>query len=218
MKNTNAIGMLTAVAFAVGMVGINLADGTITVFDQTSDAAIESGMFRGHLEVIQSDAEGNVLKYMQTDNAIVSKGENCAAQALFGGTAGGTAGATRCPADPGTFNVIALTNTLTSGLDALTLAGELTGNGIDRATASSVDATTVAAGVTSSNVARITNTFTYTGGPAQGVSGAGLFNQTTLVGSAIFSAKDFPSSVTLNTNDQLTVNWDITTTGSEPFS
>lgn len=216
MKNKNAIGMLTAVAFAVGMVGINLADGTITVFDQTSDAAIESGMFRGHLEIIQTNAEGNVIKYMQTDNAILSKGENCVALDLFGGTAGGT-GATSCPADPGVFDVIALTNTATSGIDSLVLTGELTGNGLDRVSASSVTATTEAAGAAGVNVARITNTFTYTGGPAQGVIGAGLFNQTTLVGSAIFAAKDFPSSVTLNTSDQLTVNWDITTSGTEVF-
>jgi len=208
--------MLTAVAFAVGMVGINLADGTITVFDQTSDAAIESGMFRGHLEIIQTNAEGNVIKYMQTDNAILSKGENCVALDLFGGTAGGT-GATSCPADPGVFDVIALTNTATSGIDSLVLTGELTGNGLDRFTATSVTATTEAAGAAGVNVARITNTFTYSGIPAQGVIGAGLFNQTTLAGSAIFAAKDFPSSVTLNTSDQLTVNWDITTSGTEVF-
>jgi len=217
MKNTNAIGMLTAVAFAVGMVGINLADGTITVFDQTSDVTIESGMLRGHLEIIQTNADGNIIKYMQTDNAILSKGENCVALDLFGGTAGGT-GANSCPANPGVFDVIALTNTATSGLDSLTLAGELTGNGLDRFTATSVIATTTAGGANPDNVSRITNTFTYTGGPAQGVSGAGLFNQTTLAGSAIFAAKDFPSAVTLQTNDQLTVNWDITISGSTAFT
>ena len=215
MKNKNAIGMLTAVAFAVGMVGINLADGTITVFDQTSDATIESGMFRGHLEIIQTNADGNIIKYLQTDNAILSKGENCVALDLFGGTAGGT-GATSCPADPGVFDVIALTNTATSGIDSLVLTGELAGNGLDRFTATSVTATTEAAGAAGVNVARITNTFTYTGGPAQGVIGAGLFNQTA-AGGAIFAAKDFPSSVTLNTSDQLTVNWDITTSGTEVF-
>jgi len=209
--------MLTAVAFAVGMVGINLADGTITVFDQTSDVTIESGMFRGHLEIIQTNADGNVIKYMQTDNAILSKGENCVALDLFGGTAGGT-GATSCPADPGIFDVIGITNTGTAGIDSLTLAGELTADGLARATATSVTATTTAAGAAGVNVARITFGFTYTGGPAQGVSGAGLFNSTTVAGSAIFAAKDFPSVVTLNTNDQLTVNWDITTSGTELFS
>jgi len=209
--------MLTAVAFAVGMVGINLADGTITVFDQTSDATIESGMFRGHMEILQTNADGNVVKYMQTDNAILSVGENCVALDLFGGTAGGTAAATRCLGDPGNFDVIGLTNTATSGIDSVDLTGELTGNGLDRATASSVTATTEAAGAAGVNVARITNTFTYTGGPAQGVIGAGLFNQTTIANSAIFAAKDFPSSVTLNTSDQLTVNWDITTSGTEVF-
>ncbi len=216
MKNANAIGMLTAVAFAVGMVGINLADGTITVFDQTSDATIESGMFRGHLEIIQTDVDGNVIKYMQTDNAIISKGENCAAQDLFGGTAGGT-GATSCPSDPGVFNVIALTNTAAAGVDDLVLTGELTADGLGRLAAASVAATTTAAGLGVDNITRLSQTFTFTAVGPQGVSGSGLFNQTTLAGSAIFAQKDFPSSVSLNQNDQLTVNWDITTSGNDVF-
>jgi len=219
MKNANAIGMLTAVAFAVGMVGINLADGTITVFDQTSDATIESGMFRGHMEIIQTNADGNIIKYLQTDNAILSKGENCVALDLFGAPAGGT-GATSCPADPGTFTDIGLQELSLGapGQDILALPTEITsGLGLDR-TAGTVTSQTTAAGAAGTNVARISNTFTYTGGPAQGVAAAGLFNQTALAGSAIFAAKDFPSAVTLNTNDQLTVNWDITTSGSELFS
>jgi len=209
--------MLTAVAFAVGMVGINLADGTITVFDQTSDATIESGMFRGHMEIIQTNADGNVIKYMQTDNAILSKGENCIALDLFGAPAGGT-GATSCPADPGIFVNIALKaiSLGAPGQDILTLPTELTADGLARA-AGTVTSTTTAAGGGGTNVARIANTFTYTGGSAQGVAAAGLFNQTA-IGGAIFAAKDFPSAVTLNTNDQLTVNWDITTSGTETFS
>jgi len=145
MKKTNAIGMLTAVAFAIGMLGINLADGTITVFDQTSDRTMESGMFLGHMEIIHTNADGDVLKYMQTDNAILSVGENCVALDLFGGTAGGTAAATRCLGDPGTFNAIGLTNTATTDIDSLDLAGEITTNGLQRAAASSVAATTTAA-------------------------------------------------------------------------
>ena len=218
MKNANTIGMLTAVAFAVGMVGINLADGTITVFDQTSDATIESGMFRGHLEIIQTNADGNVIKYMQTDNAILSKGENCIALDLFGSPAGGT-GATSCPADPGVFLNIGLqTASLgTPGQDILALPTEITsGIGLDRAPGT-VTSQQTAGGANPTNIARIANTFTLASGGPQTVAAAGLFNQTAL-GGAIFAAKDFPSSVILNTNDQLTVNWDITTSGSTAFS
>jgi len=218
MKNANAIGMLTAVAFAVGMVGINLADGTITVFDQTSDATIESGMFRGHLEIIQTNAEGNIVKYMQTDNAILSKGENCVALDLFGAPAGGT-GATSCPSDPGIFTNIGLqaASLGAPGQDILALPTELTADGLARA-AGTVTSTTTAAGGGGTNVARIANTFTFTAAGPQAVAAAGLFNQTAVANSAIFAAKDFPSSVSLNLNDQLTVNWDITTSGSELFS
>lgn len=215
MRNLNQIGLLTGIALAVGMIGVNIADGTFTVSDKTSDVYQETGMFSGHLEIIHTDADGNILTYLQTDNAIISKGENCAAQDLFGGTAGGT-GATSCPSDPGIFDVIALTNTAAAGVDALTLTGELTGSGLDRLAASSVAATTTAAGLGVDNITRLSVTFTNTGG-SQDVSGSGLFNQTTLAGSAIFAQKDFGTSVTLATSDQLTVNWDITTGGNDVF-
>jgi len=214
MRNLNQIGLLTGIALAVGVIGVNIADGTFS--DKTSDVYQEKGMFSGHLEIIHTDANGNILTYMQTDNAIISKGENCAALDLFGGTAGGT-GATSCPSDPGVFNVIALTNTLAAGVDALTLTGEITsGVGLDRLTASSVAATTTAAGLGVDNITRLSVTFT-NGGASQDVSGSGLFNQTTLAGSAIFAQKDFGTSVTLATSDQLTVNWDITTGGNDVF-
>jgi len=87
MRNLNQIGLLTGIALAVGMIGVNIADGTFTVSDKTSDVYQETGMFSGHLEIIHTDADGNILTYLQTDNAIISKGENCAAQDLFGGTA-----------------------------------------------------------------------------------------------------------------------------------
>ncbi len=215
MRNLNQIGLLTGIALAVGMIGVNIADGTFTVSDKTSDVYQETGMFSGHLEIIHTDADGNILTYLQTDNAIISKGENCAAQDLFGGTAGGT-GATSCPSDPGIFDWIALTDIAAAGVDDLVLTGELTGGGLDRLQATSVAATTTAAGLGVDNITRLTVTFTNTG-PSQLVSGSGLFNQTALAGSAIFAQKDFGTSVTLATSDQLTVNWDITTGGNDVF-
>ena len=217
MRNLNQIGLLTGIALAVGMIGVNIADGTFTVSDKTSDVYQETGMFSGHLEIIHTDADGNILTYLQTDNAIISKGENCAAQDLFGGTAGGTsATSTFCPSDPGIFDWIALTDIAAAGLDDLVLTGELTAGGLNRAQASSVAATQVAIGATTDNITRLSVTFTNTGA-SQDVTGSGLFNQTTLVGSAIFAQKDFGTSVTLATSDQLTVNWDITTGGNDVF-
>ncbi len=217
MRNLNQIGLLTGIALAVGMIGVNIADGTFIVSDKTSDVYQETGMFSGHLEIIHTDADGNILTYMQTDNAIISKGENCAAQDLFGGTAGGTsATSTFCPSDPGVFNVIALTNTGAAGVDDLVLTGELVGSGLSRSQATSVAATNVALGLADNNITRLSVTFTNTGA-SQGVSGSGLFNQTTLAGSAIFAQKDFTAPVTLANLDQLTVNWDITTGGNDVF-
>ena len=214
MRNLNTVGLLAGIALAVGMIGVNIADGTFVVFDKTSDVYQEAGMFLGHLEIIQTNADGNIIRYMQTDNAILSEGENCIARDLFGTGAG-----TSCTADPGVFDVIGLDDTTTVGSsqDALTLPSELTGNGLDRA-AGTVSSQQEATGGGGTNIARIANTFTYTGGPAQSVLAAGLFNDTASASSAIFAMKNFPSSVTLNTSDQLTVNWDITISGTEAFS
>jgi len=120
------------------------------------------------------------------------------------------------PSDPGIFDWIAITNTPAAGLDDLVLTGELTASGLGRLQATSVVATQVAIGAATDNITRLSVTFT-NGGVSQDVSGSGLFNQTALAGSAIFAQKDFGTSVTLATSDQLTVNWDITTGGNDVF-
>jgi len=44
-----------------------------------------------------------------------------------------------------------------------------------------------------------------------------LFNSTSGADAA-FALKNFPSNVTMNNGDQLTVNWDITISGSDAVS
>lgn len=53
-------------------------------------------------------------------------------------------------------------------------------------------------------------------GTTNTVNQAGLFNSTTAgATSSAFTLKNFPSSIAINTNDQLTVNWDITIDGTD---
>ena len=77
MKNSKNIGMLAAVVFAVGMVGFNLSDGTISLIDDVPLATMEGGMLSGHLEIIHADSDGNILSYQQTGGPTTSPRWRC---------------------------------------------------------------------------------------------------------------------------------------------
>ena len=207
--------MLAAIAFAVGMTGINLSDGTIALQNTPSSAA-EGASILGHIELIQTDREGNILSYQQTDNAIVSEGRSCTAMLLFGPNS-------ECPAGTaaglGNFTAIAIGNgtLLAADTTANSLNSEITGDGLERVFGT-LGTYTATSGSGTDAVQRITNQFTYTGSQANNViSQAGLFNSTSGADTA-FALKNFPSNVTMNNGDQLTVNWDITISGSDTTS
>jgi len=212
--------MLAAVVFAVGMVGFNLSDGTITLIDDVPLATMESGMFSGHLEIIHTDKDGNILSYQQTDNAIVNQGRNCAANMLFGPLAN-----TACDAiSPGVYNVIGISNVTFAGNNqSEDLTSEIeSGDGLTRADGaltgeSQLEAATGVTGDVSKTLitAEFTYTGTQTGNPVQA---AGLFNSTTVANDSVFALKNFPSVVNMNNGDKLTVNWEISISGTDSTS
>lgn len=212
--------MLAAVVFAVGMVGFNLSDGTITLIDDVPLATMESGMFSGHLEIIHTDKDGNILSYQQTDNAIVNQGRNCAANMLFGPLAN-----TDCDDEtPGVYNVIGISNVTYTGTNAaVDLNTEIvSGDGLTRADGlftgeSQLQAATGdTAGFSKTLItAEFTYTGTQTGNP---VRAAGLFNSTIVANDSVFAMKNFPSVVNMNSGDKLTVNWEISITGTDAAS
>jgi len=221
MKNSKNIGILAAVVFAVGMVGFNLSDGTISLIDDVPLATMEAGVIMGHLEIIHADKDGNILSYQQTDNAIVNQGRNCAANLLFGPTAN-----TACTDEtPGVFNVIGLGNGTAYVGDNTgeNLTGEVpvteNTDGIHRsegpaATVSQLEAAVDVGADVSKTL--ISKQFTYIGSEAPNVIvSAGLFNQTAILNDSVFAIKNFPSVVNLNSGDLLTVNWEISISGTD---
>jgi hypothetical protein len=102
------------------------------------------------------------------------------------------------------FNYIALTDDSGSPAPAdTTLAGELSGNGLDRFQGS----VTLPTG--SETVTTVSNQFTYTGGSSQNVRKTALFDAVSagkMVHEAAFSER------TLNTNDTLTITFNVTLT------
>ncbi|MGY5149496.1 MAG: hypothetical protein ACW9W3_05485 [Candidatus Nitrosopumilus sp. bin_68KS] len=219
MKNTTGIGMLVAITFAVGMVGLNFSDGTIELQGNTASSYSEGGSILGHIEVIHTDSEGNILSYQQTDNAIVNDGRNCTAMLLFGQNSGCTAGTATAL---GKYTVIGISNGTTALADTTLntiLPNEVTvGDGLN-AIAGTLGTFTNSTADSDPAVQRISNQFTYSAAATQSgntISSAGLFNQTALgADRGVFALKNFPSNVVMNPGDQLTVNWDITIDGSD---
>jgi len=227
MKNSKNIGILAAVVFAVGIAGFSLSDGVIGLGDSVSLATMEGAIMTGHLEVIHSDQYGNIISYQQMDNAIMNIARNCVANMLFGPTANDV-----CTDDaPGVYNIIGLGNGTAIGdgnpdntillmvdeieetTDGLARGENTGGTGVTNVS----DAT---GGTGGSSVTRIQAIFTYTGSE-QGntIVTAGLFNNTgTPVSGDVFAIKDFSTGVALNTDDLLTVNWDISITGSDDIA
>lgn len=223
MKNYQSFGFLASIVFAVGMVGFNLSDGTFgTNQEEISPMASTAGMV-GHIEAIHTDSQGNIISYVQTDNAITNKGINCTLAKVFGISYD----ASHCPADPGTYNHIGLVNATIDGegLNINATSGSLlypdgASNGLGPASDSTITFNTVASGGaagagdqtrgTDAEVL-ISTAFTSTG-DSHAVVGATLQNGTENAG--IFAYKDFPSSITLNNGDTLTVNWQIGMTGT----
>lgn len=217
MKDAKNIGMLTAVVFAVGIAGFSFSDSASLLQNNTPASTMESGALMGHIEIIHTDKDGNILSYQQTDNAIVNEGRNCTAVALFGPLAN-----TVCDDHtPGPYNVVGIGNGSALSVDttASALNGEIADNNMARADGVvTVSEESNASTHTGTAVARVSSVFTWQGATANVVSQAGLFNQTSTTDDSTFAMKDFPSDVTMNTNDQLTVNWDITIDGSNTFS
>ena len=117
----------------------------------------------------------------------------------------------------GNFTAIGNGSLLAADTTLATLNSEITGDGLARVfdTLGTYTATTTTG---TDAVQRITNQFTYTGSQSDNViSQAGLFNSTSGADAA-FALKNFPSNVTMNNGDQLTVKWDISISGSDAVS
>lgn len=218
MNKAQNFGLLASVVFAVGMIGLNLSDGTFVLNQADSSAMASAAGIMGHIEVIHTDSEGNILSYLQTDNSITNKGVNCTMVMLFGAPVD----AEQCNGAQtvGSYDIIAVDSADMSAaldLNSNKTATQIRTNGFIPVDDATVTITQVADGTTAAEVdgiVRISKTFTATG--AQTVFGASLINSTGTTGYGLFAYKDFGTgggSIALNTNDQLTVNWDITING-----
>ena len=215
MKNATSSGMLAAIAFGVGMVGVNFSDGSFVMQNSTPTSTMESGTILGHIELIHTDSEGKILSYQQTDNAIMNDGRNCTTMLLFGPNAGCTAFDS---ATLGKYTVVAVGNGTALADTTLNtvLSAEQTVDGLV-AVAGALSAFVNSTADSDPSGVTISNTFNYVGEQASNpITQAGLFNDTTIgADRGVFAMKNFASTVNMNNGDSLTVNWAITIDGSD---
>ena len=224
MEHTK-LALSAVMIVAVGLIGTNFVTGLEMTGQEKFDALSNSNVIYGHITLVHSDPDGNVLAYIQTDNTVALIGLDCMAEKTFGDLL------TRCTIDNNNsiFDTIALFNgesfpvTMNAtGFDDV--GGEPTkdtGNGLletNGGGTGGVDIIAASLGITAGTVTvnanatagtgtkiDITNTFTLDSG-TQVVDGAVLASNDQ---SAILAGQTF-DTVTLNQDDTLAITWTIT--------
>ena len=192
---------------AIGLTGANFVTGSEMTEQEKFNAMSGSSPIYGHVTVIHSDPDGNILSYAQTDNLVANDGKDCMAELIFGGTAG-----TACDGTASVFNTIVL-------FDGQSFPATMNASGL-----LGVDITASCLAITDGVATPTENTaatgadyvdgtgslsdiaVTFTAGATQTVDGAALFNDND---DSVLAGQTF-SSVTLNNLDTLAVTWTIT--------
>lgn len=197
------MAIMSIVAVAAGLSGFSLLGADSSV-ESAPLSTVEQGSMLGHVIVEVKDETGAIKQYMQTDNLITDEGLNCTPVLLFGETVGDI---TDCSTASSVFDRIAL-STATGFAATISDAG-FTSQQVGSLAVGAPDlidtATESSSG--SGSITDIEKTFTYTGSGVT-VRSATLENSDGTP--MLFAVKDFDTAVTLNTNDVLTVTWQIT--------
>ena len=224
MEHTK-LALSAVMIVAVGLIGTNFVTGLEMTGQEKFDALSNSNVIYGHITLVHSDPDGNVLSYIQTDNTVALIGTDCMAEKTFGSLL------TNCTLDSNAdfFDTIALFNGQSfpvtmnatgyddvggspakdAGPGLLETAGDggpgvaLNVNSL-QLTAGTVTVNANATAGTGTKI-DITNTFTLDSG-TQVVDGAALVSNDQ---SAILAGQTF-DLVTLNQDDTLAITWTIT--------
>lgn len=200
---------------AVGLIGTNFVTGLEMTGQEKFDALSNPNVIYGHITLVHSDPDGNVLSYIQTDNAVALIGTDCMAEKTFGDFGEGT-NCTQADTED-KFDRIALFNgqSFPVTMNATGYDGQVIGNGpglldvVLTQTNLDIDdgVVTVNANATIGTGTKIDIKFTFDStADGQDVDGAALVSEND---DAILAGQVFPS-VTLNTSDTLAITWTIT--------
>ncbi len=220
MKQTK-LALSAVMIVAIGLIGTNFVTGLETTESEKFGAITSNNDIYGHITIVHSDPDGNIINYIQTDNVVGIFGKACLSELVFG------AHSSICEASINTnFTTIALydgdtftdlinatdTNNILGGSSNIVTAAGLTLRNGGQGVLVSVGAAPVSGGDGSKT--DIAKTFTAGVGVAgQVVDGAALLNNGTGVGggespTAVLAAQTF-TAVTLNESDTLLITWTI---------
>jgi len=205
MKQHQSLGLVAVMAVVAGLTGVT-ALGDISFVENDVSSLNKNIPISGHLIIQVTDDEGNIKNYMQTDNVITSNAKRCTGNLLFG------AGLGTCVSSSSPFDEIVLSpdsfadDAATAELADAGFSNQLSTFGLAKSTSNTVTEGSASSGTGSQRI-DIAHTFSYSGTSAsQLVTSAALMNASV----SVFAIKDFPSPVTLNNGDDLTVTWQIT--------
>ena len=228
MEHTK-LALSAVMIVAVGLIGTNFVTGLEMTGQEKLDALSNSNAIYGHITLVHSDPDGNILSYQQTDNFVALIGTDCMAEKTFGSPGE----ATNCTLTSNSdfFGTIALfgNGNVSVGttrqsfpvtMNATGYDGQVIGNGdglldgsplvVITQTDLSIRQGTVSvnANATAGTGTKIdiTETFTSQDDEAHVIDGAALVSNDQ---SAILAGQNFVE-VTLNTSDTLAITWTIT--------
>lgn len=211
MNRTKTIALFTAVfAVTVGILGMNgLSATSFGIIPATTSTAGEAQGLLGHVTYILSDENGNIKSYLQSDNIVTTRGQNCATQMLFGNTTAPLAASCIDATGATTgFNQIAIGNATTSTVAATDTALAVNGGGLEikRSQGTTTFATSQAIITSPSFVfnAASDNTAGTT------VTQSGLFDGATVGAANSNLFADQAISIAVGSTDTLVVTWTIT--------
>lgn len=214
------IALIAAIsAVSIGTISMNGFSATPLVAASVSP---ESGTMMGHVEYILRDSDNNIKSYIQSDNMVVNRGDDCVMAYAFNPS--NTAGTDNCATNANGFRFIGIGNaTATVAATATTLtntASTFADSSNDGLMAMREDPTLVFTNSADGGTVQIATAtpFTFVAGTnATTVLSAGLFDsictQASGTCTAAYPANMFSVqaiSVAVSGGDSLAVTWTIT--------
>ena len=198
-------GIVFAAAMALGMVSVSGFSQPMFLASPETKADSNVGIF-GHITLTATNPDGKIISYIQTDNLIVNRGENCVAETMFNVTTTDDDECLGKGVSTERFTFIAIGNgTLPLGADNKTLADE-----VDRIQATDEDRTVrSSSGTGNDSEAIVTMTAVFTASEDLDIEESGIFDAAGEDAGNMLARKTF-NTISLSQDDKLTVEWEIT--------
>ncbi len=198
-------GIIFAAVMALGMVFVSGFSQSMFLAS-TPETKVDSnvGIF-GHITLTATNPDGKIISYIQTDNLIVNRGENCVAESLFNVTTNGDDACIGKGITEDGFTFIAIGNgTVAVAANDTKLAEE-----VQRTQASDSDRVVEdSKGTDPASKAIVTMKAVFTAGEDLDIDESGIFDAAGEDAGNMLARKTF-TAISLAKDDKLTVEWKI---------